>query len=637
MFSLSLRAEKTWYTLTDEHGLKGMDVMQMMQLEDGRMVFVSSGYVNLYDGTSFRSIRRDPAFESSISGYRGHTHLYVDDSRRCWIKNLGTVSCLDLRTLRFIPRCDSLLALSAVQDFFVDSDKDLWCVSRDTIINRRTDRVFILPSGVGEVQDVDVMDKRVCVFTNRGEAVVFESESGRLISVCQAYGEDLCARCALTSLTVRSADGIFYQLRTGNGGSVFLSFDPRQLSWHILLEGTELYHTLVVTPSRVAYISTSRGYLVYNLSTGQCTRLESLRLPDGTQFAAGFNTVCLDREGGIWLGSYNQGVLYSSPLSGIFDTYERDIALTPVLLSVSLHGRRADADNGLLPLDAPFVEHLELEHTDNAPSFLFSPVKYVHPRRVFYRYRMGRGIWCEATADSHPELVDDRGRLRLSYVNLPPGLYELEVMVSSDEGRWNGGVRRITFVIHAPWWASTVAYIGYGMMLLVMIVLMVWLYARRLRRRAERRNREDRLLLRIQNLIEKCNQYENAVNVVLTEREEPVEKPVMSAAELDFLNRATALVERNLSNSAYSVEQLSRDICMERSGLYKKLTSILDKSPVAFIRMIRLRRAVQLLEQGDKTIAEVAEATGFSSPGYFSKCFQREYGCKPSEYTKTAE
>jgi transcriptional regulator GlxA family with amidase domain len=105
----------------------------------------------------------------------------------------------------------------------------------------------------------------------------------------------------------------------------------------------------------------------------------------------------------------------------------------------------------------------------------------------------------------------------------------------------------------------------------------------------------------------------------------------MRSEDAEFLHRAIALVEQNM-NSSYSVEQLSRDLCMERTGLYKRLSALIDQSPSLFMRSIRLRRAAELIKEGSMTITEVAEATGFSSASYLSRCFQEEYGCKPSEY-----
>ena len=93
-------------------------------------------------------------------------------------------------------------------------------------------------------------------------------------------------------------------------------------------------------------------------------------------------------------------------------------------------------------------------------------------------------------------------------------------------------------------------------------------------------------------------------------------------------------VEKNLNTPGYSVVQLSRDLCMERTGLYRKLTALLEQSPSLFIRDIRLRNAARLLKEGKLSITEIAEQTGFSSTSYMSKCFQERYGCLPSEYAK---
>ena len=71
---------------------------------------------------------------------------------------------------------------------------------------------------------------------------------------------------------------------------------------------------------------------------------------------------------------------------------------------------------------------------------------------------------------------------------------------------------------------------------------------------------------------------------------------------------------------------------MERTGLYRKLITILDQSPSLFIRNIRLKRAAQLILENNMTMGEISENVGFSSPSYMSKCFQETYGCKPSEY-----
>ena len=110
------------------------------------------------------------------------------------------------------------------------------------------------------------------------------------------------------------------------------------------------------------------------------------------------------------------------------------------------------------------------------------------------------------------------------------------------------------------------------------------------------------------------------------------EADILSEEDQRFIDRAVALVESNLAQHGYTVEQLASDLCMERTGLYKRMTALLDQSPSAFIRSIRLNHAVRLLKRGDLSVAQVAESVGFSSSSYMSKCFCNKWGCTPLEY-----
>lgn len=102
--------------------------------------------------------------------------------------------------------------------------------------------------------------------------------------------------------------------------------------------------------------------------------------------------------------------------------------------------------------------------------------------------------------------------------------------------------------------------------------------------------------------------------------------------EPELILQVRALIEQHLEDGEYGVEQLAQDLCMERTGLYKKLTALTNTTPVAFIRSIRLHRAAALLQEGKQSVNEIAERTGFSSPSYFTKCFKKEFGVLPSEY-----
>jgi signal transduction histidine kinase/DNA-binding response OmpR family regulator len=104
-----------------------------------------------------------------------------------------------------------------------------------------------------------------------------------------------------------------------------------------------------------------------------------------------------------------------------------------------------------------------------------------------------------------------------------------------------------------------------------------------------------------------------------------------------FVQDALAIVEKNISNSDFSVEELSRALLLSRAAVYKRLFVLTGKTPIEFIRSVRLQRAAQLLEKSRMTVAEVAYETGFNNPKYFSKYFKAEFGKLPSAWQADAK
>ena len=88
----------------------------------------------------------------------------------------------------------------------------------------------------------------------------------------------------------------------------------------------------------------------------------------------------------------------------------------------------------------------------------------------------------------------------------------------------------------------------------------------------------------------------------------------------------------NINNPELSVESLSEAMNMSRVHLYKKLLMLTGSTPSEFIRLIRLRRAEQLLRQSQLSVAEISYMVGFNNPRYFSKYFKEMYGMMPSQY-----
>ena len=498
-----------FYVLNTRQGLSDNCILQMMQLADGRLVVRTPKGINLYDGRRFSFIPLPEEKAECIMKYKGHTHLYADSQDRLWVKEYQKIFCILLAEGRLLEH--PLDALSGngeedkmkmmrngptrndIQDLFVDSRKNVWVVMGDSLLNTQDGNLIRLKKEWGCLQDLDTDGRQVYAFMDSGIVAVFQND--KLTYTASAYSTAEAQHYRNTSLTVQTPSGQFYQIRTGRDEksktdvSIFLHFNPETRKYSRIYACDYLLHTLNMSSDNQALISCQHGYLMFDFKLGTTPReVKDLSLPDGKSLTTGINTVYRDKEGGIWLGTYHDGLIYVSPMLGLF------------------------------------------------------------------------------------------------------------------------------FTIDQPWWKSGWAIAGF-VAFLVILVGIIAIYLRR--RKSTIVINTDPQKDDIPLLPEDSRQHETAETVNL---------------EPELILQVRALVELHLDDGEYGVEQLAQDLCMERTGLYKKLTALTDTTPVAFIRSIRLQRAAALLQEGKLTVNEIAERTGFSSPSYFTKCFKKEFGVLPSEY-----
>ncbi len=104
-----------------------------------------------------------------------------------------------------------------------------------------------------------------------------------------------------------------------------------------------------------------------------------------------------------------------------------------------------------------------------------------------------------------------------------------------------------------------------------------------------------------------------------------------------FLDLLMDYTEESWQNSELQVDDFGRHLGFSKSQLYRKMISITGLTPNNFIKEFRLNRALSLINKQLGNISEIAFNTGFSSPSYFAKCFQKRYGLLPSEYQRVME
>jgi DNA-binding response OmpR family regulator len=141
----------------------------------------------------------------------------------------------------------------------------------------------------------------------------------------------------------------------------------------------------------------------------------------------------------------------------------------------------------------------------------------------------------------------------------------------------------------------------------------------------------DVLEVRITNLIESRRRLkelfsENLFSLNATAESNDIDR--------SFLAKLKELIEKNLTNSELNVEDLGRYIGLSRTQLYRKVKSLTNYSPNELLRIMRLKKAHNLLSTGKVNISEATYDVGFTSPSYFAKCFKDYYNESPTDFLK---
>lgn len=151
------------------------------------------------------------------------------------------------------------------------------------------------------------------------------------------------------------------------------------------------------------------------------------------------------------------------------------------------------------------------------------------------------------------------------------------------------------------------------------------------------------LQARVENLLQQRRQlrefYRTSLGVQKHE-ETPTAIPVVDGVKLTlndrkFLEKLLELMEKNMGNGDLVVDDFVQEMAVSRSVFFKKLKALTGLAPIEFIKEMRIKRAAQLIKQGDYTMTQIAYMVGINDPRYFSKCFKQYYEMTPTEYKES--
>lgn len=324
-------------------------------------------------------------------------------------------------------------------------------------------------------------------------------------------------------------------------------------------------------------------------------------LPDN-QF--NYKSALATSDGTIWMGTINGLVSFNPQI------VRRNTFVPPVYITgIYVQGR-----------ETPFpADGVQLPYRSNV-GFDFVALSYTSPGANRYAYKM-EGIdndW-NYTSAAHTA----------SYAQLPPGDYLFRVRGSNNDGVWNQEEATLSVRILPPWWRTVWAYLIYIIVVSGSFVLTLRAY----RRREVQKIREQQLLAELARERESHRTHEMFINQITYGACTP-QGDAMSRADEQLMSQLIAKVRENLSDANYNVEALAAAMNMSRSSLHRKIKALTDLSSLDFIRIIRLKHAAELLQEGELRINEICDRVGFQSPSYFAKVFQKQFGVTPTEFAQ---
>ena len=306
-------------------GLADNSAQSVVCTKTGRMVIATIGQINFYDGNGFSHVTPVKDAEYPLENYRGHYHPYFDKYHHLWLKNKHTVTCLNLTTEHFIANIDSVFqsygVKAKVTDMFVDDDGQLWLMHGNQIFGSEVKRNFPVDKSLN-LQDVANYDGRqLLLFYENGEVEAYDltGKTDKPLYRMRPYSEAQSKRYDRTSLLKRYGD-TFLQIRDGNKESLLMQFDVQKRQWRTLMTCEYKFNNLVVRDDEV-FMASEYGYWTYHLKTGQIHHIDVLTMEGGSTLQTDINTIAFDRQGGMWMGTEQRGLLYAKPFPPPFKVY----------------------------------------------------------------------------------------------------------------------------------------------------------------------------------------------------------------------------------------------------------------------------------------------------------------------------
>ena len=237
----------------------------------------------------------------------------------------------------------------------------------------------------------------------------------------------------------------------GTNGKGLKSYDIKQdiVTTYTIKDGlpNNIIYSILPDFEGNLWLSTNKGITKLQIENGQISRIKNYFNYFGLQsyeFSAG--AYHKDSNGSLYFGGI-KGINWFNP---------KEIKTNPILPKTVL--RKLEVFNQ----EIPFSKKLKLSHTENTLSFTFSSLQFSQPELNQYKYRL---------INNDNDWIDAKYQNIAHYTNLPPNEYEFQVISSNYDDVWNETPAIYSFRINKPWYATNLAYVMYGLLIITALYL----------------------------------------------------------------------------------------------------------------------------------------------------------------------
>ena len=328
LFSTSAHAideERVFTIMNASNGLADNRTQLIVCTKTGRMIIATAGNLNFYDGSSFTFIAAHHENRMQLPAYRGNPNLHFDHYHHLWLKDANYVTCVDMLMEKFVSNPDSVLkklgCKAPVLDLFTDNTGDLWYVTENGLHDVDSAKTYQLLRD-RHPHCVDVYQDNVLIFYDNGEAFALNRMKGNIVHNNRAYEWEESQKYA-SSTVIRQYKDSYFVIKSGPDASILLRLDLKTFQWTKIIEVPYHLNNMALKDTKL-YIASSHGYWIYDIDQNTSTHIEQLKLTNGRQLETECNTIMLDKQGGLWIGTDKRGVLYAPLQPSPFRVYSWD-------------------------------------------------------------------------------------------------------------------------------------------------------------------------------------------------------------------------------------------------------------------------------------------------------------------------